>query len=289
MVNSTARNLDLADISRAIQARHLQTLLTDARTVRYEDPAADVAALLTADQFDSAPVIGAIGPVGIFHAHGAHGPSRTVGEAMPPLDAALLVSADTPLGELIDNLAEEPFLFVVQGRKLTGFITPSDLGSTPARTHFYLQLSGLEIRLADLVRTLYPGPRQVEALDLLTDARRANHAKLVEELRNKDEFLDDVAALSLVDLLRIADANQRLRMLVAEGGLSWGAATGGLPGFRDDVMHPARPLSVSDAAGVRKLAARDRSITALTRAAEALIASTRADDADAEERLPDLP
>src|SRR5690606_6947041 len=55
--------------------------------------------------------------------------TRTVGEVMVPADKGITVSADTPMTEVITNLAEATGgrLLVMSNGKLEGIITRSDL------------------------------------------------------------------------------------------------------------------------------------------------------------------
>ena len=46
---------------------------------------------------------------------------------------------------------ETPCLFVLDGRRITGFFVEADLNKQPARTHFYLLVASLEGGLAHLI------------------------------------------------------------------------------------------------------------------------------------------
>jgi hypothetical protein len=119
-----------------------------------------------------------------------------------------MVSADTAISDAVRHLCDQPFLLVLQGRTVAGFVTPADLGSAAGLTHYYLLLAALEIALARLARATHP--RREHAVKLLSERRRAKHAALVAELRATDDFIDDIAALSLVDLLGIGRADKEL-------------------------------------------------------------------------------
>ena len=225
---------------------------------------------LHAKQFDFAPVLEEGQPVGVFCGQRPSPARARVASVMRPLDASLLVSADTPVSELVRYIVDEPFLFVVQGRRVTGFVTPSDLGSAPARTHYYLLLAGLEMRLAALVRSRFPD--QQRAVRQLSPGAQERHASLAEQLRSRDEFLDDVAALSLMDLVTIAGKLPDLRAEVAGSGRGWGWLTSGLVGFRNDVMHPVREFSKATERGMRELAEFDERLLTLMKVAEAVMA-----------------
>lgn len=260
--------LDLDEISRAIQARHLCTSLSVAEVVRPFDRVEDAGARLSALQFDAAPVLEASEPVGIFHAARA-GEGQVVRDVMQPLSAAVMVSADTAVGELARELCREPFLFVLKGSRVIGFLTPADLGSAPARTHYYLLLAAVEILLASLLRDVHPD--QSTAVELLGPGARKRHARTVADLRLKDEYLDDVAALSLADLILLAGKYPEFREEAYRGGRGWNWLQDGIVSFRDDVMHPARDFTRASSSGIQKLAEFDSRLTTLARAAEACV------------------
>ena len=260
--------LDLDEIARAIQARHLCTSLSAAEVVRPFDRVEDVGARLRARQFDAAPVLEGMEPVGIFYVARA-GDGGVVREVMQPLSAAVMVSADTAVGELAQELCREPFLYVLKGSRVIGFVTPADLGSAPARTHNYLLLAAVEILLASLLRDVHPD--QSTALELLGPGARKRHARTVADLRLKDEFLDDVAALSLADLILLAGKYPEFREEACRGGRGWNWLQDGIVSFRDDVMHPARDFTRASSSGIQKLAEFDCRLTTLARAAEACL------------------
>lgn len=260
--------LDLDEISRAIQAHHLCTPLPVADAVHPSDRVEDASARLRARQFDAAPVLEGLAPIGIFHA-ARRGDGETVRDVMQPLTVTVMVSADTAVGELVQHLCQEPFLFVLKGRRVVGFVTPADLGSAPARTHYYLLLAALEILLARLLRVAHPD--QSTALGLLPTAGRERHARIVAELRSKDEYLDDIAALSLADLIVLAGKDQDFRKEACSAGCGWNWLQDGIVKFRNDVMHPARDFTRAGGSGIQKLAEFDSRLTTLAQAAEACL------------------
>jgi CBS domain-containing protein len=253
-----------SDISRAIQVRHLEIPIQRAASVAPAEAIDAARALMRRHQFDFLPVVDGREPVGLLEDPGPT--AGDVRDVMRPLDSRMLVSSDTGLLDVASFLADQPFLFVVHGRTISGFVTPADMGAAPARTHFYLLLAGLEIRLAALVRATFAD--QSEAISLLPKGRREKHEQLAAVLRAEDEFLDDVAAVSLTDLVAIAGKIDSFRAAIAEAGVSWRQATRGLPLFRNDVMHPVRRFIKATREGMRDLADFDRHLSVLAWAAE---------------------
>lgn len=260
--------LDLNTIARAVQALHLATPLEAAETFSVHDDAASARRVLESRQFDAAPVLSGDVPIGVFR-RAAVGEGPLVGDEMVPLNATLMVSGDTSLGELVGHLREEPFLFVLEGRRVVGFVTPADLGSAAGRTHYYLLLAALEITLANLVRHAYPEPGH--AVALLSEGSRKRHEQIATELRTKDEFIDDIAALSLADMLHVAATIPGFRVEASSSGRSWAWLKRSLVGFRNDVMHPVRDFGWSSGPGIAKLAEFDERLVILIRTAETLL------------------
>lgn len=257
--------VDVQEISRAIQARHVAVPIEAAECVQPDDEVARASRWMAKRQFASAPVSVDGRIVGLFAA--SRGTSRArVEHHMRRLDAGLLVSADTPLTDLAASLVDEPFLFVVQGRRISGFVTPADMGSAPARTHYYLMLAGLEMLLARLVRARFPV--QAEAVRLLSEGRQVKLAELVETLRREDEYLDDVAAMYLHDLLEVAKHLPDMRDRATAGGRTWRWLVHGLISFRNSVMHPVRDFAKATPSGMRDLADYDERLLTLMRSTQ---------------------
>lgn len=140
------------------------------------------------------------------------------------------------------------------------------MGSPPGRTHFYLLLSALEISASEWVRALYPD--QSQALALLAPGRRESHAKLLADLRAKDEHLDEVAALGLVDLIRVLERTPEAEAAARGEGLRWKDLGRGFGDFRNDVMHPVRAFAHATPDGLLRLRNIDRHLVRFIRLAE---------------------
>lgn len=252
----------------AIRASQIAVPLVEARGVALEDDVGSVGMSMAAAQFDTAPVMADGVPLGVFsRVAGSVGPGVTVKDRMRPLAAELIVSGLVVVDQLMERMRAEPFLFVLEEKGITGFITPADLGTVPVRTHFYLRLAHLESTLGSYLRVRYPEQRQ--AVALLPEGRRDAQAKLADELRSTDTFIDDLACLSLKDLLDIAGKDTAFRAAVAGSGVGWGRAAKGLANFRNDVMHPTRPLVAAGVDRPEKLLDRQHRIDALIGAVRA--------------------
>src|SRR5690349_16096326 len=135
---------------------------------------------------------------------------------------------------------EPNFLFVLEGRDITGFITIHDFNKQPARGHLYLLLAQLESAMASLVRLTF-SHRAGDVLALLSaDSREKLDALYQADLR-QDAESDLVAYLTFADLLTVIGSDAGLRRQIPDMTRSrWKATTGGLAELRNQVMHPVR-------------------------------------------------
>jgi hypothetical protein len=58
-----------------------------------------------------------------------------VGDARRDIHPELLVSAEAGIADLVGGLKSVPFLFVLDGRRISGFVTPTELNKQPARSY----------------------------------------------------------------------------------------------------------------------------------------------------------
>jgi hypothetical protein len=65
------------------------------------------------------------------------------------------VAGDTPLGALMPAMARSPFLLGVEGRAVSGLVTPSDLNKQAGRTYYYLLVAAVEMNLAERIREYF--------------------------------------------------------------------------------------------------------------------------------------
>jgi len=190
----------------------------------------------------------------------------TVSDQMRSLWPGLLITADTPLPNLLEYLVDEPLLLVMDHREVTSLVTPSDLNRAASRSHFYLQFAALEIALAAYLRQVYPDREaQERSVALLSDSRQDSYTSLKESLLAEDLFIDTFSSLSVDDLVKIAGEQEEFR-LTAERihGRSFKKdLLGKLSTPGNNLMHPTRPLGAVE----HLLKTRDRA-RALTEAAE---------------------
>jgi len=162
----------------------------------------------------------------------------SIGEVAEPLGVGDFIAADARLRELLSALAAQPILFVLDGREISGIVTPSDLNKQAARAHFYVLVSAVEMGLSDALRSTYR--RQDRALELLTPDRRERVKGRFERDRRSDVEADLIAEFELIDLftavIRTPDLSDRL----ASSRTALSRLGGSAVALRHDVMHPVR-------------------------------------------------
>jgi len=230
------------DISAAIQVRHLEVEIEESLRFEPSERAAHAIEAMTSRGFDQAPVVDRDRVIGLVRAAALQDGVSTVGDALEAIQTEHLVSADTPVSQAIAWLGEIPCLFVLDGRRITGFFVEADLNKQPARTYFYLLVASLEAGLARLIREWAAGD-EAQLLAVMPPKVRQRSAKSRDEARTYDVDSDLVAYLLFSDILRVVQAIPEVRTrLGARGPRQWHKRTGPLVSLRNAVMHPTRDL-----------------------------------------------
>ena len=229
------------DIATAIQVRHLEVDIDEALTFGIGDPAAAAAAAMAERGFDQAPVVAGGSVIGLVRRASLSGVAL-VGDRFDPIHTEHLVSADAPVSQALVWLRDTPCLFVLDGRRITGFFVEADLNKQPARTYFYLMVASLEAGLAQLLRE-WAGGVEARLEGAMSERMWKRVAAAREEAQVDDVDADLVTYLLFSDVLRMVGAIPEIRgKLGARGPRHWNKLTGSLVGLRNAVMHPARDL-----------------------------------------------
>jgi hypothetical protein len=124
-----------------------------------------------------------------------------------------LVSDSTPVLELFPILAQRPRVFVLQGNRVTGIVSRSDLQKAPIRMLLFSLITLLEAHLQRLVAALYP---DADWRRHLSRSRVRLAERLYAERRERDEEIE------LVDCLQFCDKRDLvLRAAVSVGYLGF--------------------------------------------------------------------
>jgi hypothetical protein len=238
------------EIASAIHVRHIQTPIGATEPFTRSSRVAEVVAHMEQHKYDVTPVFRrgsdhteakSADPDGTLWKTDVKNldPAAEIGSAVRPLASNVLIDSNASLIELLDHFRNEHiFMLVVGGRGLDGIVTPSDMNKQAGRTHLFMQVSALELALAEMVRTA--NRLDSELLEALPRTRSDRARSLLARKQDKDEAADLVAALDFQDLLYVVRARTTLDELSALSD----EHIGGLSDFRNRVMH-----SVLDPAG----------------------------------------
>lgn len=239
------------DIVERLTVSHIQTPVERLLGFTAEDSVEVARQRLTKNHFDFGPIRRngeLMGRTGVEQLDGAAG---TIGERYEPLSEQYLISSGSSIRSAMQWLVHDPWLLVVEGRRITGLVTPSDLNRQASRAYFYLLVADFEIRLADAIRAEFED--QEDVFHLLDEYAITKTKKNLERARKGDIDSDLVAAMYLGDMLivaaRSADVRSRLDHVTEE---DWEWAKRNVNSFRNQVMHPTTPL-LDETAGLGRL------------------------------------
>jgi len=244
------------DLDIAFQARHLAVPMSIAVTVDARMTAGSARRMLEDHRFDQAPVVDDGQIVGFVLTRHLEGRRRVV-STMTRVGQGSVVSANASIGRLLEWIIDPGFLFVLEGRDITGFVTVYDFNKQAARGYLYLLLARLETGLADLIRRYYDGDAR-PALGLLSNTGRMSVESRYRDDVAAQEEGDLLSYFDLSDLVRVVHEEEDLRRMATGWSRStWSRMTGGLVRLRNDVMHPVRNVVLARE-GIRKLHEREQ-------------------------------
>jgi CBS domain-containing protein len=234
------------DIANAIQVRHLQVPLEHAVTFDPDQAGDSALSILAARGFDRAPVLDGRSLLGLIEAARLPGVTGPIRDLVTPLRPEQMVSADAPVSQALEWLLDVPLLFVLSGRRVTGFFVQGDLNKQPTRLYFYLLVATLEIGLATQLRR-WRGKDEDRLLDRMPAAVRQRALIAREEALKADTEVDLVAHLTLPEILRVVQRIDEIRVPLGSATRKhWETRTGALTNLRNAVMHPTRDLLGAD-------------------------------------------
>ena len=228
---------DLTDFFRAGQ---ISTALTGAVIVELAEPTEIARQRLHEERFDQAPVMHKGRVVG-WVATSTLTAGRSVKSLMTPLERCALVSAEASIAAILQSLLDDDFIFTVSKQGLTGFIVHSDIDRHAVRSYLYLLISGIEMLLAEIVKSAISENRI--AAQISTPMRKAyNQARADNQETSPAEYL------YIGELVKLFNETP----YVSDPEL-WDSYSGQLltnvKGFRNSVMHPVRSIAAADNIG----------------------------------------
>lgn len=164
-------------------------------------------------------------------------PGRLVRDAMLPLSEELIVSSDMAIAELIPRMKALPCRLILRGDRIDGVVTQSDLLKLPVRIVVFGLLTHLEMVMADLVSTHWPGDEWMTAL---SPGRRAKLLEKEGVLRQRG------LNPPRIELTEFADKRDLCKRLLAAGRKRFDREMDGLRNLRDQLAHAATFLDDAD-------------------------------------------
>lgn len=224
-----------------IKVSHIARPISEVFSCAPQADSLEVSLTLRSRQFDSCPVIEGGVPVGVLVLSDCKS-GVEAGEAMQAIGMRSIISADTGFIETANRLLEDPFQFILEGSRLTGFVTAVDLGSPIGKSFIYLRVASVEMNFCKYLRSCFVD--SADALLLLSQTRQEILSEFIARQKIDDEFIDCFAACNLADLLQIAGKQEGFKESLRSFG-SWTGLKRGLVALRNDVMHPDRSLYTS--------------------------------------------
>jgi hypothetical protein len=143
----------------------------------------------------------------------------------------------------VDWLVSESFIFVLAGREIEGFLTPSDLDKPPARVFFYVLLADVEMKIAAAIRRRFSDTS--EPIGLLEPARTNLILGRARGQRRANVDLDPLSYADFGDLIAIVSTSADL-LQTGLGSARWRDRMSRLVELRHRVMHAVKPLVSAD-------------------------------------------
>lgn len=261
------------DLGQGVRARHIQIDMERAPTVDLYAKAGNVLRTMNANRFENMPVTSKGRVVGYVRRSklrkaDPEGPIRNVTNS---LAGGAIISGDTPIAEIMEWIADQRILFVLEGREISGVVSIYDFNKQPARAYYYLVLAGLEIALADLIRWRY-GTKQANLIAHLGSRDVGELNERMDRDRAGAGHEDIVSYLNFKHLLRIFEKDRALRMELGKFETNkWNSMTRPLGELRNEVMHPVTTL----VANVDDMRALTRSLDNATMLVEKAILALR--------------
>jgi hypothetical protein len=230
------------ELGEAFRAQHLAVPMDLAFALDYSLGASEGAALLREKNFDQAPVSRAGDTIGFVLRSRLEGqPEGTVGDLVTRLGPGNIVSANAPIRDLLDWIVGPGFLFVLDGREFSGFVTVSDFNKQPARAYLYLLLATFETGLADLMRRRFSADQE-QIFQYLSDEENTEIRDRYLSDRQDNVEADPVAYLGFSQLVNVVTGDVSIQERIGVSRTAWKRDSGSLVKLRNSVMHPARSL-----------------------------------------------
>lgn len=222
----------MAHFERAFQVRHIAT--SGLSTCAPDDDMRQV--FVRYPDFDQIPVVETDRVIGILERTGDE-PSGSVRSQMRMLDESLLVAADAPINRVLPLLGEPRcYRLVLEGARINGIITRSDLLKLPVRLYTFGVVTHLETIMAQIVEQKHPG-------DIWLGELKKGRRKKLEE--KQTELQQQRVEPPLLELLEFCDKRDIVRTLL-DLPKKFKEEVGDIEQLRNQVAHAANYAANDD-------------------------------------------
>jgi len=122
--------------------------------------------------------------------------SEEVREVMEHLRQSILISSNASILSFIETADENPCRLVLDGTKITGIVTISDLQKLEVRPVLFSLITYLELLMAEFIRQEFPNEEWIERL---SPCRKASVNQEWEKLRQNNMAIDMLSATQFCD------------------------------------------------------------------------------------------
>jgi hypothetical protein len=224
------------DLTKFFSASQISTAIDGSVSVESNDQAEVAYCRLTEARFDQAPVVDQGRPMGWVATIDLKR-FQTVRPAMRSLDTCLMVSAESSIPGILQLIYEHKFLFTVGRQGISGFIVSSDMDRHAVRSYFYLLISGIEMLLAEIVKSATPEEQIVTCI-------RSNEKKRYDKARGAGQESSPVEYLYLKELIELFN-----RTSYAQNPELWNERLASyllkIKSFRNTVMHATSSIAAT--------------------------------------------
>lgn len=119
-----------------------------------------------------------------------------------------VISDSTPLIEVLNGLNERTYLFILNGREISGIITRADLQKPPVRILIFGIISLFEMHMTFLIRNHFPNERWKK---VLKDKRIKDAEDILEKRKERNEVIDLTDCLQFADKRDLVIATEEMR------------------------------------------------------------------------------
>lgn len=134
-------------------------------------------------------------------------PSEQVGNDFTPVSESILIGADASIFDFLRSADKNPTQLVVREHGIAGLVTLSDIQHLPVRAALFTLITGFEMVMAALIKTVWPDD---EWQSELSGPRRAVLDAEIKKAREQDAYTGDLVLTQFCDKATLIRKTERL-------------------------------------------------------------------------------